>query len=217
MSSDPTRSNPSPERLAAYLDGQLDAADAARVAAWLADHPAAAEEMEGQRRLLRVWQANPPPEPGPAAWAVSLGRIQSRLPAAAPRPWRLPRPLWLAAGAAAVFAAVLLARSFQGEVPPKGGEEQLPVIGPGDVTVISIDARDAAGLVVAAPPVQEPILLASQEDVSVMDVKAYRDDDGRVPQIGEGEVPMIVAASVAGAAREPQLFGSRPQRRRAPR
>ena len=199
--SDPTRPGPSPERLAAYLDGQLGAADAARVAAWLADNPAAAEEMEGQRRLLRIWQAAPPPEPGPAAWDASLSRVAARLPTD-PRPWRVHRPLWIVAGAAAaVFAAVLLARSFQGG--PGGADEPLPVAGPGDVTVLSIDARDAAGLVVAAPPVQEPIVLASQDDVSVMDVKAYRDDDGRVPHIGEGEVPMIVAASFAGAAREP--------------
>ena len=51
----------------------------------------------------------------------------------------------------------------------------------------------AAAVVVAAPPVRE-ILLASQDDVSVMDVKSYRDDDPS-PSIGEGEVPMIVAPS----------------------
>ena len=74
--------------------------------------------------------------------------------------------------------------------------DPLPVVEPGDVAIISMDARDAAGLVVAAPPVQEPILLASQDDVSFMNLESYR-DDGPAPLIGEGEVPMIVAPPVA--------------------
>ena len=72
------------------------------------------------------------------------------------------------------------------------------MVGPGDVTIVSIDGRDAAGLVGEAPPVPE-ILLASQDDVSVMSVQSYRDDDP-APYIGEGDVPMIVASSVAGSA-----------------
>ncbi len=49
---------------------------------------------------------------------------------------------------------------------------------------------------------QEPILLASQDDVSVVNVESYWQDDGRVPSIGEGDVSMIVAAPLA-ADREP--------------
>jgi len=199
------RANPgsSPERLTAFLDGELDPAAAARVEAWLADNAAAAEEIDGQRRVLRLWQANPPPEPGPAAWTTVLSRVETSLPAARPRRRKWPIALGLGAGAAAaVFAAVFLTRLFQGG-PPKDADAPLPVIAPGDVTIISMDAPDAPGLVVAAPPVQEPIVLAGQDDVSVMDVKSYRDDDGLVPRIGEGEVPMIVAASMAPAGRGP--------------
>jgi hypothetical protein len=202
MSNDPTNPDPSLEQLAAFLDGELDPAAGSRVEAWLADNPPAAAEIEGQRRVLRLWRANPPPEPSPAAWTAALSRVEAKLPAARSRPRRLPRTLWLSAGlAAAVLAAVFLTRLFPGGAP-KAADDPLPVIAPGDVTIISMDARDAPGLVGAAPPVQEPILLASQDDVSVMDVKSYR-DDGQTPLIGEGEVPMIVAASVAREGREP--------------
>ena len=194
--------DPSPERLAAFLDGELDPATAARVEAWLADNAEAAEELDGQRRVLRLWRANPPPEPGPAAWTAVLSRIEARRPAARRRPRKWPIALGLgASAAAAVFAAVFLTRLFQG-APPNDADAPLPVVAPGDVTIISMDARDAAGLVVAAPPVPEPIVLAGQDDVSVMDVKSYR-DDGPVPHIGEGEVPMIVAASMGPEGREP--------------
>ncbi len=109
---------------------------------------------------------------------------------------------WLSGAglAAAVLAAVFLPRWLPTGDGPHG-DDPLPVIAPGDVTIISMDDRDAAGLVVAAPPVRE-ILLASQDDVSVMNVQSYRDDDP-APLIGEGEVPMIVAPPAARAGREP--------------
>lgn len=56
-----------------------------------------------------------------------------------------------------------------------------------------MDARDAGELVVAAPPVLQAILPAGQDDVLVMSLESGPRDDGRVPQIGEGDVPMIVA------------------------
>ena len=99
-----------------------------------------------------------------------------------------------------LLAALLAARLFHGAAPPVVEKiDPLPVIGPGDVVVISMDARDAGGLVVAAPPVPQPILPAGQDDVSVMSMDAYPMDDGRVPQIGEGNVPMIVAPLIARA------------------
>ncbi len=114
MRHDSINPDPSPEQLAAFLDGELDPATAARVEAWLADNAAAAEELDGQRRVLRLWRANPPPEPGPAAWTTVLSRVEARLPAARRRPRKWPIALGVAAGAAAaVFAAVFLSRPFQ--------------------------------------------------------------------------------------------------------
>src|SRR5205823_2431220 len=47
---------PSPGQLAAYVDGELDAAACRRVEAWLAAHPEAAAEIEAQRRLADLWR-----------------------------------------------------------------------------------------------------------------------------------------------------------------
>src|SRR5204862_7458696 len=48
---------PDPGELAGYVDGELDAAGCRRVEAWLAAHPEAATEVEGQRRLAGLWRA----------------------------------------------------------------------------------------------------------------------------------------------------------------
>src|SRR5262245_54407800 len=92
---------PFPELLAAYADGELDAAARAQVEAWLAAHPEARAELEAQRRLSRrnqkLWHASAGPSPSEASWARVLNRVQSALrtpPAAAARP--RPRLLRLA-------------------------------------------------------------------------------------------------------------------------
>jgi anti-sigma factor RsiW len=174
---------PSPEQFAAFLDGELEAGACAHIEAWLAEHPSAAEEIEGQRRLMRYWQATVPGEPSSAAWTAALDRIEAKLRPVSRRPRALRRTFWVSAGlAAAVLTAVLLARQFQ----PSPVTTRPPVI-----------ASNAG-----ADGDQEPILLASQDDVSVVNVESYWQDDGRVPSIGEGDVSMIVAAPLA-ADREP--------------
>ena len=183
MRNDPTNTDPSPEQLAAFLDGELDPAARPQVEAWLSANPDAAAEIDGQRRLARLWADNRPPEPAPAAWDATLGRIEARLPRpTAHRPRRLLWPLWLGAGAAAVVAAVLLTRPFWPGQPPKA-----PKVDP-----IAVVAPDG-------PPAEPPILLAGQDDVSVMSMEPSAQDDGMVPLIGEGDVPMIVAPSLARA------------------
>ena len=84
---------PSPGQLAAYVDGELDAAGCRQVEIWLAAHPEAAAEVEGCRRLARLWQSAAPPEPAPAAWAAAWGRVEAALPMRAPaRTWGAGRP-----------------------------------------------------------------------------------------------------------------------------
>ena len=171
-------SGPSPEQFAAYLDGELDSAARTRVEAWLARNPSAAAEIDGQRQVMRLWQANAPADPNPAAWAAAFDRIEARLRPPSPRRCALRRTLWSSAGlAAAVLVAVLLSRQFQsGPANTTAG----PVIASG------VESSD-----------KEPILLASQDDVSVVNVEPYSQGDGRVPSIGEGDVSMIVAAPFA--------------------
>jgi anti-sigma factor RsiW len=168
---------PLPEQLAAFLDGELDSAARTRVEAWLAKNPSAAAEIDGQRQVMRVWQANVPTDPKPAAWAAAFDHIETRLRPASHRRHTVRRTLWFSAGlAAAVLVAVLLARQFQSGT----ANTDAPVIASG------VESSD-----------KEPILLASQDDVSVVNVEPYSQGDGQVPSIGEGDVSMIVAAPFA--------------------
>ncbi len=175
---------PTSEQFAAFLDGELGADVRARVEAWLQQHPADAEEIEGQRKLMRLWQMSAPTEPNPAAWSAAFDRIDAQVRPASRRRRMIRRTLWLSAGpvaAAAVLAAVMLTRDFR-----SGARRDAPTTTP---PVAGAEAAE-----------QGPILLASQDDVSVVSMESYWQDDGRVPAIGEGDVSMIVAAPLA---REP--------------
>lgn len=72
-------------RLHAFADGQLDAAAAAEVAAWLQDHPADAQRVldwRSQRTALQALHAEMLDEPLPAALRQGLRRGARRLVAA---------------------------------------------------------------------------------------------------------------------------------------
>ena len=67
---------PKLEDLVAYVDGQLEPARRKGVDAWLRDHPQAAAEIDGQRRLAGLWQATTPAEPDEASWASIVARVE---------------------------------------------------------------------------------------------------------------------------------------------
>jgi anti-sigma factor RsiW len=79
----PEGAGPTPQLLAAYVDGELGPADRAAVDAWLCDHPEARADVAAQRRLTHLWRAAPPPDPGDAAWADELLRAAGKRPAKA--------------------------------------------------------------------------------------------------------------------------------------
>ena len=71
-----------PRLLAAYADGELDAAGRARVEAWLAANPDARADLEAQRRLGPrgpLWEASAAPQSGPPAPALAAGSAGSRI------------------------------------------------------------------------------------------------------------------------------------------
>jgi anti-sigma factor RsiW len=189
---------PSPEQLAAFADGELAGEERTRVERWLAEDPTAAAEVDGWRRLAGLWREASPPEPAPAAWDQTLSRIEaalpaSRRPAARPRPWRT----WaLLVAAAALVGVLLLGRPFPGTRPvisPDGSEEgTLPVAGPQDVTILSMDACDTDALVVGQPPVTGDINLAEHGDVQLLDQKnpEIRLEDWAAPMIVD---PLVLA------------------------
>jgi anti-sigma factor RsiW len=175
--------DPKPPELAAYVDGELDAASCGPVEAWLADHPEAAAEVESQRRLLRLWRETRPPEPLEAEWATVLARLEAALPAAAPwvearqRAARYRRALVWAAVVAASIAAVLvgrwlLNRSTEPGNPPGQDSPEAPfeVASDADVEIISIEGDDVSALVAGEPPVREPLVLALPGEVTVREV-----------------------------------------------
>ena len=204
-----TGEGPSPEEWTAYLDGELGADERERFEAFLAARPGAAAEADGCRRLTQLWQGAPPPEPSPAAWGETWGRIESALPARAPaRAWGAGRPFRVFLGmaaAAAVLGGVLLARPFAAGPGAWVSEvddavnEPLPVASGDEVNIIGVRAADADA-VVAQPPVFGSFDVAARGDVTLEGAEPYQ-PGGKAPWLGEGQVPMIVAP--ASAATEP--------------
>jgi hypothetical protein len=195
---------PSPEQLAAYADGELDTAARARVAAWLAEHGDAAAEVEALRRLDRLWQQTPPPEPDDAEWAATLARIVAQRQRGSAAPRRRIAGLLAALGltaAAAVAAAMLLhpsAAPVQNPQPaPRSLVKVSPAVADGDVEIVSIDAADLGCLVVGEPPLRGPMVLVAAGDI-VLDRMEPDPVDGMIPprssmNMNNPDGPMIVA------------------------
>jgi hypothetical protein len=175
------RRAPSPEQLAAYADGELDCPELAplkcRVEEWLALHPEAAAEVEGQRRLAHLWQATTPAEPAESAWTAILQRLE-RLPA--PRPVAGPRwwpAAWvagiLAACAAALWLTVVLLQS--GNQPELADRKQQRPAPPGKTK----------GEPKLAPVSEEPFEVARGDEIEILSIRGG--DTGTLPV---GEVPV---------------------------
>jgi hypothetical protein len=201
---------PSPEQLAAYVDGELDPATRARVAAWLCTHPGAGAELQSLRQLESVWQETTPPAPVQAEWNALLDRIvsaagrpsaaevfeagepivasgRSRLPVRAAG-WRW--HLRMASTAAALlFLTLWLYRpdGRQATSTPAPTPIQvvhvLRVAGDEDVEILSMDAVDIGSLVVGEPPIRGPFVLAAPGDV-VLENIAPDPVDGMRPIAG---------------------------------
>lgn len=200
----PNDRRPTPGELAAYADGELGPAARRAVAAWLADHPDAAGELEAQQRLVRLWHESAAAEPGEAAWAGVLARVEiglaGRAGGPAPQKWHGARFLWLLAGMATAAAVLLVVLSLsrpdrsseEASADPNG--EAFVVLADDEVEIMSIQADDTAALVVGQPPVREPVVLAAAEDISLHNIEP--DADGMVADMYQGEPSgpsMIVA------------------------
>ncbi|MBY0523300.1 MAG: hypothetical protein K2R98_07870 [Gemmataceae bacterium] len=212
---------PSPEQLAAFVDGELDATTRASVAVWLEENPEAVAELDAQRRLERLVHASPPPEPSEAEWAAMLDRIvlQTQVHADAPKPvpqTRRPvatsrRLLVLAMTAAATVLIALSLRPQPGPevVPPQPQPvvaiKTLPVASDEDVEIVSVDAADIQFLVVGEPPMRGLVVLAAPGDV-VLDSIEPDPTDGMMPKtmgmdMNNGNGPMIVAPLSVASSR----------------
>lgn len=185
----------SPELLAAYLDGELDGAARATVEAWLARHPEAAAEVEGQRRLTALWQTADPPAPTEADWARTLAGIEASLaPPIRRRPLGPGRTVVAAAILAAAAAALMLAVGLPGPSPrPPEPEEALPLVSADEVRIETLEEADRGAILIGEPPLLEPLVLLTAAEVKVH--RALPDDAGRQARVETEEssgVPMIV-------------------------
>jgi hypothetical protein len=178
-------------------DGQFASGAESDFDAWLAEHPQDEGGLTDLWRLRHLSQSLSPREPDEVAWNAVLARIHKSIGHV-----RSPRPLWtIAAGAAAAAVlALLLARSLWTTkalvpAPTQHVEEPLPVAESGDVTIITIDARDVAALVVGEPPVSGDLEFARPEDIHVIRCERCP-HSGRWARLEQGgEVPMFVTAA----------------------
>jgi hypothetical protein len=190
---------PTPERLAAYADGELGATDAEATEAWLREHPDAAAEVQSLRQLAGLWQDHTAPEPMPAAWDQALHGIESRLAAPKPARQRGSTTLRLIVGlVAACLIAALLARALwptpNKPAPPAPvdvEEEPYAVAHSDEIVIVSMDPRNAPNLVVGRPPIPGELEWAGIEDVTLVEFKP--NDEGQVPTMHtDGPVPFIL-------------------------
>lgn len=173
---------------------------------WLREHPEANDALADLPRLRELYQSSSPPEPEEAEWNAVCSRIHASIGQIRRR-----RPWWAIAGgaAAAAILAVLLARSlWTTNVPVEGPatvqriEEPFPVVDSDDVTIISMDARDVAALVVGEPPVGDDLEFARPEDIHVIRCERCP-HSGRLARFAQGdEVPMFVTAATVEPGNE---------------
>jgi hypothetical protein len=193
---------PTPQQLAAYADGELDGGDRLRVAAWLAAHPDAAEEVASLYRLRDVWKATAPPEPADEAWAAAGARFEGIPAPAAARPSAWPLLGWAAGAAAVAAAAVLwmvLSQSGPAPVdapapPAVAAEPPFPVATEDEIVILRVGGADTRSLAVGTLPLQEPIQLAGPGEVTFTNVRPAPSDNAMpvVPE-NEHESPMVWA------------------------
>lgn len=189
---------PTPEELAAFVDGELDSLARARVQAWLARHPEAAVELRGQTQLADLCRATTPPEPDAATWDLLQRRIERDVTLAqvcrpaGNRRLRVLLPL-LATAASLLFAVLWLQPGAQ-EVH-HDHEDILAVAGHHDVEIISLEEADHYALVIGKSPLAEPMILVAPGDAR--DIRIEPDVDGMIPTVArvpDGLATVMVVA-----------------------
>ena len=198
---------PFPELLAAYADGELDAATRARVEAWLEAHPKAQSALDAQRRLSRrnrkFWRAATASNPAEANWARVFDHLQDALEQPL-RPVPLVRRRWqarylvpaMSAAAAMLIYFGMLGRGSKPIEAPVASVavEPFAIASERDIDIISMDNGDAGALVVGQRPLSGSVVLAAVGDVELKHVQ--KDTDGMMPKVlmNDGtNAPMIIA------------------------
>ncbi len=130
MPEDTTPESFSPEILAAYADGELEAGTHAAVERWLADNPEARASLNTQREFgpgnADLWQRAEIPAPSAASWAIVRHGIESGLNPPTPKPAiRYRSALWVLGGIATIAVAASVAWVVFGPVAQQRTLEDL--------------------------------------------------------------------------------------------
>lgn len=180
--SDADHSNwkPSPELLAAFADGELDARDdaapvRAKLEAWLDKNPHAQAELLANTRLKKLFDRTRPAAPSSQAWRETLDRIHNHPVPPAAR--TSPSAAWFLGGAAAAACllwAVLLAGSYWRAAPET---EVFAVATDNDVEILHVEGDAIDGLVVGMLPLNGVLQMAEPGEVAVTSVTPARRDN----------------------------------------
>jgi anti-sigma factor RsiW len=196
---------PTPEELLAFADGELPAAEADAMEAWLRAHPDAADTVQALRRPTGLCHEHAAPEPAPATWDRTFQGIEVRLAGSNPVP-RAPggsQALRAVLGlTAACLVGLLLTNAWRPSSPPPGpspvvDDEPYPVATAAEIVILSMDPRNLGNLVVGGSPIAGDLDLADFHEVKMLDRKP--NNDGQVPEMHQGgSVPMILPTNAWG-------------------
>jgi hypothetical protein len=200
-------SPPSPELLAAYVDGEFEGTEELAwhkqsIEEWLEQHPEAAADIVAWRRLKQLCQRTAPVEPAESVWNELWRRMEWTLrQPEAERPPHRRMAFWLRGVAA---AAILLACSASawlvwrqlaqtgsdfgstsasvaernaGDSKDPPQEEVYPVATADEITILHVEGDDTATLVVGQLPVNGTMELVEPQEFFLNSVEPAPGDD----------------------------------------
>ena len=192
---------PTPEQIAAWIDGESPRGEAAMIEAWMAVHPETRRDAEAMAQTTRLYRDQAIPMPSESRWQSAFDRIQPRVAPTGGAGWRL--LLGLALASAAVLGAVMLARTLwpttppaivlTPPIPPEEDEEPFAVARLAEVHIIHMDADDA-DRIVTGQPIMGTMVFAAQSDID--EVQVLPDpDEGHTPRLERrAGLPWVVLA-----------------------
>ena len=190
---------PTPETLAAYLDGELTPPERASFEHWLAVNPDRRAELSAHRQLGRLCEITRPAEPDEETWTAALAGISDRLPVPAVAHTCRRFPLRWLAGIAAAAAAVALIWTLAGRKGPpepapfperEVAEMPFAAASPDDVEITSLWNAEDDLVLFGRPPLEGSLILADPGDVRIEDMNPRQGVEMKFPD-GPGEPPMM--------------------------
>ena len=198
---DPDRT-PTPEQIAAWVDGESSSCEAGLVESWMADHPEARREAESMAQMTRLYRDQALPMPSEERWQSALDRIRPRVAPSPGAAWRWRLLLGLTLASAAMVGAVVLSRALWPtptpepfvQTPAVRGEdddEPFAVAKLSEVHIIRMDADDADRIVTGQPLIGT-MDFAGQGEIDMVRVQANSDEENTARLERRAGLPWVV-------------------------